>query len=223
MSIVIRRTSEGRPEATCSLSRGLALAGLDRGRRRSRPQQYRAAPKFEGKMIPEPPSQGQPWTAPATKLPKFLVTATDILFEQGVADPRGCEYRLVEIGNGSVVKVRGFVLPERADAPGRFVVCWDGLVYPALTVGDPVDLDSDIKDLAAEHEARARGREVESVRQGDLLGLSTGGSEFPSAPRASMTTRRSSSACCSGLVAPTWPRPSSPPGRPGRPSLGLAT
>ena len=39
-------------------------------------------------MIPEPPSQGQPWTAPATKLPKFLVSATEILFEQGVADPR---------------------------------------------------------------------------------------------------------------------------------------
>ena len=58
------------------------------------------APRFEGKMIPEPPSQGQPWTVPATTLPRFLVTATGILFEQGVADPRGCEYRQVEIGIG---------------------------------------------------------------------------------------------------------------------------
>jgi len=99
-------------------------------------------------MIPEPPSQGQPWTAPATKLPKFLVTATGILFEQGVADPRGCEYRQVEIGDGSIRKARGFVLPQRADTPGRFVVCWDGQVYPALTVGDPADLDRDINDLA---------------------------------------------------------------------------
>ncbi|MEJ7636663.1 MAG: hypothetical protein WKF75_01430 [Singulisphaera sp.] len=112
-------------------------------------QQYRPAPRFEGKTIPEPPSQGQPWTAPATKLPKFLVTATGLLFEGGVADPRGCEYRLVEIGNNAIVKARGFVLPERADTPGRFAVCWDGQVYPAMTVGDPADLDGDIKDLAA--------------------------------------------------------------------------
>ncbi len=112
-------------------------------------QGFRQAPMFAGKMIPDPPSQGQPWTAPATKLPKFLVTATEILFEQGVADPRGCEYRQVEIGDGLIKKDRGFVLPERADIAGRFVVCWDGLVYPALTVGAPADLDRDMNDLAA--------------------------------------------------------------------------
>ena len=129
-------------------------------------------------MIPEPPSQGQPWTAPATKLPKFLVTATDILFEQGVADPRGCEYRKVEIGNGSVVKVRGFVLPERADVPGRFVVCWDGLVYPALTVGGPVDLGKDIADLGADMK---RGREAGKSKQyaAPTSGAFPGGSNFP--------------------------------------------
>jgi hypothetical protein len=118
-------------------------------------QQSRADPKFEGKMIPEPPSQGQPWTAPATKLPRFLVTATESLFEQGVADPRGCEYRTVEIGDFSVAKVHGFVLPERADAPGRFAVCWDGQVHPALSVGGPIDLGKDIADLGA-HIKRAR-------------------------------------------------------------------
>jgi hypothetical protein len=112
-------------------------------------QQFRFPPKFEGKMIPEPPSQGQPWTPPETKLPKFLVTATSMLFEQGVADPRGCEYRVVEIGAGSVVTVHGFVLPERADAPGRFVICWDGQIYPALSVGEPVDLGKDVSGLAA--------------------------------------------------------------------------
>ena len=111
-------------------------------------QQSRTAPRFEGKAIPEPPEQGKPWTAPATGLPKFLVNATSYLFKQGVADPRGCEYRQVEIGQYSITKARGFVLPERADIPGRFVICWDGLVYPALTVGDPADLDRDIKELA---------------------------------------------------------------------------
>ncbi len=112
-------------------------------------QGFRPVPRFEGTTIPEPPSQGQPWTAPATKLPKFLVTATAILFEQGVADPRGCEYREVEVGGDWIVKAHGFVLPERADAPGRFVICWDGLVYPALTVGAPADLDRDVHELAA--------------------------------------------------------------------------
>ncbi len=121
-------------------------------------QQFRQAPMFEGKMIPDPPSQGQPWTAPATKLPRFLVTATEILFEQGVADPRGCEYRQVEIGDEMIVKVHGFVLPERADLAGRFVVCWDGLVYPALTVGAPADLDHDMNDLAAEFKKSRENR-----------------------------------------------------------------
>ena len=111
-------------------------------------QQNRGVRRFEGKTIPEPPGQHEAWTAPATKLPKFLVTATGLLFEQGVPDPRGCEYREVEVGNEWMGKAHGFVLPERADAPGRFVVCWDGLVYPALTVGAPANLDRDVNDLA---------------------------------------------------------------------------
>ena len=118
-------------------------------------EQYRPAPKFEGKRIPDPPNQGQPWTAPATTLPKFLVSATASLFEPGVADPRGCEYRNVEISANFIMNAHGFVLPERADTPGRFVVCWDGLIYPALTVGEPADLDRDIKDLVA-HMKRTR-------------------------------------------------------------------
>jgi|GEM_PF-3463045 len=112
------------------------------------PQRF-SPPRFEGKRIPDPSSQGQPWNPPASKLPKFLLNATSILFEQGVADPRGCEYREVEIVNGLIVRAHGFVLPERVDAPGRFVVCWDGLVHPALSVGQPADLEQVIKDLAA--------------------------------------------------------------------------
>ncbi|WP_406698713.1 hypothetical protein V5E97_07485 [Singulisphaera sp. Ch08] len=112
-------------------------------------QQFRPASIFEGKRIPDPPAQGQPWTAPATTLPTFLVTATALLFEQGVADPRGCDYRSVEISSYATVEAHGFVLPEQTDTPGRFVVCWDGQVYPALTVGEPADLDRDIRDLAA--------------------------------------------------------------------------
>ncbi len=55
------------------------------------------APKFAGKTIPDPPGQGLPWTPPATKLPRSLIDATDALFDLGAADPRGCEYREVEV------------------------------------------------------------------------------------------------------------------------------
>ncbi len=132
------------------LALGASIAGL-----LSAAGQDPPAPRFAGTMIPNPPSQGQPWTAPPTKLPRFLITATSILFEHGVADPRGCEYRQVEVGGGSIAKAHGFVLPERPDVPGRFVVCWDGQVHPALSVGGPADLDRDIGDLA-KHLKQAR-------------------------------------------------------------------
>jgi hypothetical protein len=117
--------------------------------------QNRPVPKFEGKSIPDPPRQIEPWTPPQTKLPRFLVSATAALFEQGMADPRGCEYREVEAGDGAIVKTRGFVLPERAGETGRFLVSWDGVVYPALSIGAVVDLDQDIRTLA-ESMKRAR-------------------------------------------------------------------
>jgi hypothetical protein len=119
-------------------------------------QESRRAPKFEGKIVPDPPRQGQPWTAPKTKLPKSLVEATGIIFDQGVADPRGCEYRQVSIGGRLIETTHGFVLPERADVPGRFVVCWDGQVHPALDIGIPADLDRDVNGLVT-HLKRAGG------------------------------------------------------------------
>jgi hypothetical protein len=114
--------------------------------------QYRRAPRFEGKAVPEPPMQGKPWTAPATKLPKFLVTATRLLFEQGVYDPRGCEYRMLEVGDGGIVKTHAFLLPDQGGAAGRHALCWDGLVRPAWSVGGPADLDADMQSLAGQLE-----------------------------------------------------------------------
>lgn len=114
------------------------------------------APKFAGKEIPDPPQQRAPWQAPETKLPRFLVSAAEVLFEQGIADPRGCEYREVEIGEGKLIKTRGFVLPERPGDAGRFVVCWNGVIYPAFSVGEPVDLDAEVRALA---EAAERDRQ----------------------------------------------------------------
>jgi hypothetical protein len=112
--------------------------------------EYRPTPKFEGKAIPDPPRQRAAWTPPETKLPKFLVTATAALCDAGMADPRDCEYREVEIGDGVLVKTRGFVLPEQPGVLGRFAVSWDGIVYPAVTIGAPADLEADTRSLADE-------------------------------------------------------------------------
>jgi hypothetical protein len=106
-------------------------------------------PRFAGKVIPDPSSQGAPWTPPATKLPRVLIDATAALFELGAADPRGCEYREVEVGDWRVEKARGFVLPERPGDAGRFAVGWDGVVRPALAVGAEADLEADVRALAA--------------------------------------------------------------------------
>ena len=117
--------------------------------------QLRRAPQFVGKAVPEPPMQGKPWAAPATTLPKFLVRATRLLFEQGVYDPRGCDYRAVEVGVIGIVKTHAFLLPGDDGAGGRLALCWDGLVRPAWVVGGPADLDADMKGVA-EHLRKSR-------------------------------------------------------------------
>ena len=88
------------------------------------------APRFTGKAIPDPPGQRERWTPPDTKLPRFLVDASVALFEAGMADPRGCAYRDVELGDFNLIKTRGFVLPATAGETGRFAIGWDGVVYP---------------------------------------------------------------------------------------------
>jgi hypothetical protein len=75
------------------------------------------------RTIPKPPGEGAPWKSTATKLPLSLVEATALLFESGVADPRGCDYREVEIEERGFdgmerSKARGFVLPEQAREGG---------------------------------------------------------------------------------------------------------
>jgi hypothetical protein len=107
--------------------------------------QDRPGPKFTGRSIPDPPRQKEPWTPPATKLPRFLVAETAALFEDGMADPRGCEYREVEIGDGEAARTRGFVLPRREGEADRFVVGWDGVIYPAFSIGAAADLEKDIR------------------------------------------------------------------------------
>jgi hypothetical protein len=134
----------------------IALAGLGA-------QDPRPAVKLAGKSIPDPPRQKEPWTPPRTKLPRFLVSATSALFEQGMADPRGCEYREVEIVDGRTFKTRAFVLPERPGDPGRFAVGWDGVIDPASSVGPAADLDADVR-AQADSMHRDRGNDAAGKR-----------------------------------------------------------
>src|SRR5947209_2489715 len=87
--------------------------------------------------LPTRPRQAEPWVPPRTSLPRFLVRATATLCEQGLADPRGCEYRSIQIAVGSVwggqaqpVTTSGWVLPAGDGGKPRHAVAWSGLVYP---------------------------------------------------------------------------------------------
>ncbi len=121
---------------------------------------FRPTPKFEGRLIPNPPRQGEPWTPPETMLPGFLVRATDDLFASGMADPRDCEYREVEIGDAGLVTTRGFVLPERPGLDGRFAVSWDGVVYPVFALGPAADVEVDVRAMA---DAMVKGRQADEA------------------------------------------------------------
>ncbi len=95
---------------------------------------------------PEPPRQHDDWQAPPSKAPTNFVTAARLLFEQGFADPRGCEYRDIEVRTDfGVAPTHGWVLPARPGVEQRFAVCWNGLVYPLLSCGKKADLAADVQ------------------------------------------------------------------------------
>src|ERR1035437_4707231 len=90
----------------------------------------KASPRFAGKELPMPPQQTTPWSAPPSSLPTNYVSATAVLFEAGMADPRGCDYREIEVvtgevwrGDGGLAKTRGWVLP--GGGTQQFAVCWN--------------------------------------------------------------------------------------------------
>ena len=128
------------------LTTSIAFADTEFSFRRESP------PEFSGNEIPRPPLQGEQWTPPRSALPDSFVSATAALFDHGMADPRECEYREIELGVGNVwwhkndgiVATRGWVLPDEEGQ--RFAIAWNGLVYPVLSVGGPGDLSKDVAD-----------------------------------------------------------------------------
>ncbi|MEI2722649.1 MAG: hypothetical protein V9H26_03630 [Verrucomicrobiota bacterium] len=133
--------------------------------------------------LPPPPQQHAPWTSPAN-VPTNLLSALTTLFEQGFPDPRGCEYREIEVtvsglwgageslwrGGGAEPErkplaraTRGWVLPETSDQTQRFAICWNGLIYPTTNIGPAVDLHAEATNLLVANGRRFNAAVGETV------------------------------------------------------------
>ncbi len=101
-------------------------------------------------QLPEPPQQHKSWHPNAT-IPTNILSAVETMFDQGFPDPRGCEYREIEVevssvwkGKSALVKTRGWVLPAKSRETNRFAICWNGLIYPVAKISAPADLHAEI-------------------------------------------------------------------------------
>jgi len=114
-------------------------------------------------LFPRPPKRTEDWQIPDSDLLGSLVSATKMLFEQGLADPRGCEYREIQVrtgncwnGDDGVAETRGWVLPKGNGDSRRYAVAWSGLVYPVVLLGGSVDLRADVSAALDPHGGRQR-------------------------------------------------------------------
>jgi hypothetical protein len=105
-----------------------------------------------------PPKPAQPWTAPPTKLPPVVVSAITELFNDGLPDPRGCEYREIKIPEFGTrtIDTHGWVLPGENGIPSR-AIGWNGVIYPVREIGAAVDLRAEFAAMAAKQDRRFRG------------------------------------------------------------------
>lgn len=97
-------------------------------------------------------------------MPELFLSASNKLFEQGLADPRGGEYREVEIvvatlgGTSMTVKIHAWLMPQTRGAE-RTCIAWNGLVYAVTSVGEKADLRADVLALLrADEAARAKAK-----------------------------------------------------------------
>jgi hypothetical protein len=107
-------------------------------------------------LAPLPPQQNQEWTPPATTLQPVVVDAITELFKDGLPDPRGCEYREIEIAETKTwkFKTNGWVLP--GTGMRKYAIAWNGVIYPVASVGAAVDLSKDIAAIPL-NQRRFRG------------------------------------------------------------------
>jgi hypothetical protein len=110
------------------------------------------SPKLTTDKLQEPPMQEAPWSLTGNWNDQKLWSATATLFKQGLADPRGSDYREIwlRVGDGwrgdvGLHRYHGWVLPASADFKQRFAICWNGLVYPVEKIGETPDLARDVR------------------------------------------------------------------------------
>ena len=88
--------------------------------------------------------------------PRSLFRQRRCSFSKGWPILAGCEYREIEVVVGSfeppwsdtILKTHGWVLPDAGKQTQRFGVCWNGLVYPLVSIGKPADLRADASAAA---------------------------------------------------------------------------
>jgi hypothetical protein len=104
--------------------------------------------------FPYPPMQSRPWVLSSTNLPLNLQSAVNVLFQTGMADPRGCDYREIEVVVGSVskvsgivIKTHGWVLPAASGARTNYAIGWNGLIYPVISIGNPANAEDDARAM----------------------------------------------------------------------------
>ena len=89
----------------------------------------------------------------------------------------------VKVGNewgvgAADARTHGWVLPRAKDRDEDFAVCWNGLVYPVVKLGDKADLDADIRALV--DSAKAERAEVQkSPYFRTVGGILVGDRDFP--------------------------------------------
>ena len=98
--------------------------------------------------------QSAPWELSSTNLQPGLQSAVNILFQTGMADPRGCDYREIEVmvGNlglasGITNTTHGWLLPAASGARTNYAIGWNGLIYPVISVGNPANAEDDARSL----------------------------------------------------------------------------
>jgi hypothetical protein len=102
--------------------------------------------------LPSPPQQHAAWAPPVGALGAKATSAIAVLFDQGLADPRGGAYREIAVrvrsvwGSEEVVRTHGWVI-----APS-FAVAWSGLVVPIEETAGPADLRADVAAMIARDE-----------------------------------------------------------------------
>lgn len=98
--------------------------------------------------VPTPPFADAPWTAPEGT-PEGLELLARQLFDLGLPDPRGCEYRAIAIhvgldawdGDQGIVRTRGWVLPAEEGSTRRWAIAHNGMLYAVAALGRPIPLE----------------------------------------------------------------------------------